>query len=75
MLLDIKMGGIDGIETLRRLKELDKNAKVIMVSGRKPDEECTFEKCRQLGALNYIHKPLELDELERVVLRELSGKK
>ncbi len=75
VLLDIKMGGIDGIETLRRLKELDKNAKVIMVSGRKPDEERSFEKCRQLGALNYIHKPLELDELERVVLRELSGKK
>jgi len=72
MLLDIKMGGIDGIETLRRIKELDKNARVIMVTGRKPEEEGSFKKCRQLGALDYIHKPLELDELERVVLRELA---
>jgi len=72
MLLDIKMGGIDGIETLRRIKELDKNARVIMVTGRKPEDEGAFEKCRQLGAVDYIHKPLELDELERIVLKELS---
>src|SRR3989338_3515205 len=72
VLLDIKMTGIDGIETLKRIKELDKNAKVIMVTGRKPDEQESFDKCRQLGAIDYIHKPLELDELERVVLKELS---
>lgn len=72
VLLDIKMGGIDGIETLRRLKELDKDARVIMVTGRKPEEEGAFEKCRKLGALDYIHKPLELDELEKIVIRELT---
>lgn len=71
-LLDIKMDGIDGIETLKRIKELDKNIKVIMVTGRKPDEENMFERCRELGAINYIHKPLELDELEKIVLKELS---
>ncbi len=72
VLLDIKMEGIDGIETLRRIRERDKDARVIMVTGRKPDESGSFEKCRELGAIDYIHKPLELDELERVVLRELS---
>ena len=72
ILLDIKMKGIDGIETLRRIRKLDKNTKVMMVTGRKPEEEGTFDKCRELGALNYIHKPLELDELERIVLKELS---
>mgnify|MGYP001558722490 CR=1 FL=1 len=72
VLLDIKMPGIDGIETLRRIKERDQNVKVIMVTSRKPEEEETFDKCRQLGALYYIHKPLELDELEKIVLRELS---
>jgi len=72
VLLDIKMPGIDGIETLKRIKEKDQNIKVIMVTGRKPDEEETFAKCRQLGALAYIHKPLELDELERIVLEELT---
>lgn len=68
VLLDIKMEGIDGIETLKRIKEIDKNIRVIMVTGRKPDDQSSFEACRQLGALDYIHKPLELDELERVVL-------
>lgn len=73
VLLDIKMAGIDGIETLRRLREKDKNTKVIMVTGKKPEEEESFDKCHQLSALDYIHKPLELDELERVVMKELTG--
>lgn len=72
ILLDIKMDGIDGIETLKRIKEKDKTIKVIMVSGKKPEEEESLERCRQLGALDYIHKPLELDDLEKIVLKELS---
>lgn len=72
ILLDIKLTGIDGIETLRRIRQNDKNIKVIMVTGRKEDAEQAFEQCRQLGALNYIHKPLDLGELERIVLKELS---
>lgn len=71
ILLDIKMTGIDGIETLRRIREIDKEAKVIMVTGKKPEEEGVFVRCREYGALDYIHKPLELDELEKVVLEIL----
>lgn len=71
ILLDIKMQGMDGIEVLRRLKEKDKAVRVIMVTGRKPDEEDTLNRCKELGALDYIHKPLELDELERVVINTL----
>lgn len=74
VLLDIRMSGIDGIETLRRIRESDKNAKVIMITGRKPEEEASFDKCRQLGAIDYIHKPLELDELEKMVLKQLLNK-
>jgi DNA-binding response OmpR family regulator len=72
VLLDIKMTGIDGIETLKLIKELGSKAKVIMVTGRKPEDEGSFDKCKELGAQDYIHKPLELDELEKVVLRELT---
>lgn len=71
VLLDIKMQGIDGIQTLQRIRESDAALKVVMVTGRKPDEDDAFERCRLLGAVDYIHKPLELEELERVVLREL----
>ncbi|MFH1355222.1 MAG: response regulator [Candidatus Omnitrophota bacterium] len=71
VLLDIKMGGIDGVETLKRIKKIDKDTRVIMVTGRKPDEDGSFEECSKLGAIDYIHKPLELDELERVVMKAL----
>jgi two-component system response regulator (stage 0 sporulation protein F) len=74
ILLDIKMSGIDGVETLRRIKEANKDARVIMVTGRKPEEEGVFDTCKKLGALDYIHKPLEMDELERIVSKELSEK-
>jgi len=72
ILLDIKMDNMDGVETLKRLKEKDKNAKVVMVTGKKPEEDESFKQCKQLGALNYIHKPLELDELEKIVMGLLS---
>jgi len=72
VLLDIKMPGIDGIETLKRIREKDQDLKVIMVTGRKPEDEEAFERCKKLGALDYIHKPLELDELERVVMKALA---
>jgi len=71
ILLDIKMEGMDGIETLRRIKLLDKEMKVIMVTGKKPEEENCGDRCAEYGCLDYINKPLELDELENVVLKHL----
>ncbi len=72
VLLDIQMAGMDGIMTLERIREKNKELKVIMVTGKKPEEEESFDKCRQLGALSYIHKPLVLEDLEKIVLKELT---
>ena len=72
ILLDIKMRGMDGIETLKRIKDINKDIKVIMVTGKRPEEEEAFEKCRALGAIDYIHKPLELAQLETTVCKVLS---
>lgn len=72
ILLDIKMEGIDGIETLSRMKKINKDLKVIMVTGRKPEDNGVFEECKTIGACGYIHKPLELDELQQVVMTELA---
>lgn len=71
VLLDIKMSGLNGIETLKIIRETDKELKVVMVTGKKPQEDDSYNKCKELGVLNYIHKPLDLAELERVVLKEL----
>ncbi len=71
ILLDIKMEGMDGIEVVRRIREKDKLIPIIMVSGKEPQEDEAFRKCKELGVLNYIHKPLELGELEKIVLSAL----
>ena len=66
VLLDINMGGMDGIETLKKIKEIDKNIVVIMVTGEKDDG--VIRKAFDAGADDYITKPLSLEYLEKVVL-------
>lgn len=73
VLLDIKMKGMDGIEVLENIKKLHKNIEVIMVTGKNPEEEDAFKRCKELGAVNYVHKPLELDELDEVVMKLVEG--
>ena len=69
VLLDINMRGMDGIETLKRIKEIDKDAVVIMVTGVK--DEDVAKKALELGAADYITKPLSLEYLDKVVLQKL----
>ncbi len=66
VLLDINMRGMDGIETLKRIKEIDKDVSVIMVTGVK--DEDVEKKAKELGADDYITKPLSLEYLDKVVL-------
>ena len=66
ILLDIKMRGMNGIETLEKIREIDKDAAVIMVTGVKDDD--TMQKAKELGADDYITKPLSLEYLDKVVL-------
>jgi len=64
MLLDIWMPDMDGLETLRRIKELVPTAQVMMMSGHGSIEKAV--KAIKLGAYDYIEKPLSL---ENVTLR------
>ncbi len=69
VLLDVRMQGMDGLEALEKIKEISKAIKVIMVSGVNDVE--SIKKAERLGALGFIHKPLVLQELEQIVLREI----
>jgi DNA-binding response OmpR family regulator len=71
VLLDINMAGLSGIDVLRQIRDKNNDVKVIMVTGTKPEEGSSFDQCNQLGALDYIHKPLQLEELQRVVMSQL----
>lgn len=66
VLLDINMKGMDGIETLKKIKEINKDTIVIMVTGVKDDD--VMKKAKEMGADDYITKPLSLEYLEKVVL-------
>ncbi len=68
VLLDVRMEGLNGIEVMRELKRLNDNTRVIMVSGLEDDR--IVEESKTLGALDFIHKPLVLEELEKVVKTE-----
>ena len=64
MLLDIWMPDMDGLETLRRVREVVPTAQVMVMSGHGSIE--TAVKAIKLGAYDYIEKPLSL---ENVTLR------
>jgi len=66
ILLDIKMAGMDGIETLKKIRQIDRAAVVIMVTGVKDDD--TVKEAMEAGANDYITKPLSLEYLDKVVL-------
>ncbi|MCK9172916.1 sigma-54-dependent transcriptional regulator [Desulfuromonas thiophila] len=69
VLLDIQLPGIDGLETLERLREGDGDISVIMITAQGVLE--TAVRAMQLGACDYINKPFNLDELAVVIRKAL----
>lgn len=69
ILLDIMMPGLGGIETLKRIKAIDKEVAVVMITAVNEDD--IGRKCMELGAYDYITKPLNIDYLETVLMTKL----
>src|SRR5690349_11652917 len=59
VLLDVWLPGIDGIETLQRLKTSYPETAVIMISGHA--NIATAVRATQLGALDFVEKPLQIE--------------
>src|SRR5215208_5717466 len=59
--LDVKMAGIDGIEALKKIKELDPGAVIVMISGHATIQ--TAVEATQLGAYDILEKPLDTDRI------------
>ena len=65
--LDIRMPEMDGIQCLRHIKETDTMAEVVMISGF-----ATIDMARrslEIGAFDYIGKPLSFDHIRDVIRR------
>ena len=61
VVLDVKMPGMDGIETLRRIRSEAPSAEVILLSGHAAMESAI--EGMKIGAFDYLIKPADLDEL------------
>jgi two-component system nitrogen regulation response regulator NtrX len=68
--LDVKMEGIDGLETLKRIRALDPAAIVVMISGHATISDAVT--ATQLGAYDILEKPLDTDRI-LVTLRNAIG--
>ncbi|MDL1973697.1 MAG: response regulator [Deltaproteobacteria bacterium] len=59
--IDVKMPGIDGIETLAEIKKIDPSIEVIMLTGHASIE--SGMESMKIGAYDYVMKPCDIDEL------------
>jgi two-component system, NtrC family, nitrogen regulation response regulator NtrX len=68
--LDVKMAGLDGLETLTRLRDLDPRAQIVMISGH--GTIATAVEATQRGAFDFLEKPLDTDRLLLTVRNALA---
>ncbi|MGD0281167.1 MAG: sigma-54 dependent transcriptional regulator [Dissulfurispiraceae bacterium] len=72
LLLDVWLPGMDGLETMSRIKEIDNNLPVIVISGHGNIELAV--KAIRLGAYDFLEKPLSLEKVLIVTKRALEKK-
>ncbi len=70
VLLDVQMEEISGIEVLKKLRNEKNDVGVIMVTGT--EDPSVIDEANSLGVKGYVHKPLVLEDLEKIVLFELN---
>lgn len=65
MVLDLKMPGIDGFETLRQVRQNHPDIEVIILTGHGNDDD--RKKCLEMGAFAYLQKPADIDLLTQTM--------
>lgn len=63
--LDLHMNGLDGFAVLEEIKKVNPEAKVIIIAGSA--DKASLERAKQLGAADYIMKPIDLSELKEKI--------
>ena len=72
ILLDLAMPGMDGIETLKRLRELNPDSQVVLLTGRATVKTAT--EAMRLGALDLLEKPVDIEVLVEKIKEAATNK-
>jgi len=70
VMLDMLMKGMYGLDVLTKLREIDKNARVVIVSA--DIQNSTREMAKEAGALDFINKPFAAESVLNIVTGILS---
>ncbi|WP_339174459.1 response regulator [Anoxybacillus sp. FSL W8-1294] len=65
VLLDMKIPGMDGVEILKKMKEMNENVKVIVMTAY--GELDMIHETKKLGALTHFAKPFDIDDMRDAV--------
>ncbi len=71
VIMDVRMGGITGLETLRRLRQTDAKLPVIMMTAYGTTQ--TAIEAMKLGAYDYLLKPFDVPKLKQIVAAALQA--
>ncbi|MBT2688660.1 response regulator [Bacillus sp. ISL-47] len=69
VLLDMKIPGMDGIEILKRMRVVDKDIRVIIMTAY--GELDMIQEAKDLGALTHFAKPFDIDDIRAAVKKYL----
>ncbi|MCX7922274.1 MAG: sigma-54 dependent transcriptional regulator [Clostridia bacterium] len=70
VILDYRMPVVDGMEVLKRIKTINDKVPVIMITAH--GSTCTAVEAMKLGALDYISKPFDIEELKLTIRKALN---
>ena len=73
VLLDIMMPNYDGFYAMEKIKKFDPDAKIVVVTGDLTEQ--TAKRLTDLGAIEMLYKPYEIDDVAKVVNAAAQGKK
>src|SRR2546426_683389 len=71
VIMDVRMGGITGLETLRRIRQMDSKLFVILMTAYGTTQ--TAIEAMKLGAYDYLLKPFDVPKLKEIVLNALKA--
>jgi two-component system, response regulator, stage 0 sporulation protein F len=73
VLLDMKIPGMDGIEILKRMKVIDQEIRVILMTAY--GELDMIQEAKDLGALTHFAKPFDIDDIRAAVKKYIQVSK